>query len=284
MKDDDFLSEFRQSPRPEFAQALYAKLDQGAKAGALGGRHSIAKRVALALAGLCLLVLALYVAAPAEARAVVDDFIAKISIRGMTVKVYDEEFPTSLPASETYSEIWKAVSPGDIGAADAFFAALPAWVPPGYSLQEGAGLYFQSFHAKTASAAVFEWKNREAETIQLRVEKGSCPNGLFYDPDGPSLVMRTECLFAINISARLKSDPQLTRSRAHPAILYSELAGLADLSGPVKAWNPSRWKAIKDINSGSMLIWENEGRTYWITAESSSVSRADLLRMAESIP
>jgi hypothetical protein len=284
MNPDDFPSEFRQPPRPEFAQSLYASLDQAARTAPLPGRHATAKRIALALVGGCLLVFALYLAAPAAARATLDEFIAKITFRGLTVKVYNEEFPTSIPASESYNEIWKALSPADISAGYPAFAPLPAWAPPGYNLQERAALYYQSPYAKTPSSAVFEWKNPAGRAIQLRVGNGSCPNGLFYDPDGPSHVMRSDCLISINISLPLKSEPQVLAVNAQPAILYSGLAGLADLSGPVKTWNPLRWKAIKDINSGSMLIWENQGWTFWITAESTAVSRRDLLRMAESIP
>ena len=52
--NDDFLSDFRQTPRSEFTQTLYIKLKQSEKAGLLMSQSFMAKRIAFVLAALCL--------------------------------------------------------------------------------------------------------------------------------------------------------------------------------------------------------------------------------------
>jgi hypothetical protein len=206
--------------------------------------------------------------------------IAKVTVKGTTVLVNSDEPPTpSEESGESYSEIWTPISPNNISANYSFFARLPTWVPTGYVLQERAALYYGSMYAETPDSALFEWKDNTGETIQLQVMKGSCPNG-----PGPSQVRTSDCTLAIYVSVGLKSEPQVTAVNGEPAILYTGLTGFADLSGLVRKWNPSRWKAIKDITKGATMIWESKGRTFMLTVESATITKEDILRLAESIP
>jgi hypothetical protein len=60
--------------------------------------------------------------------------------------------------------------------------------------------------------------------------------------------------------------------------------GLADLSGSVRIWNPSRWRPTKDVTKGMSMIWEDGDRTFWLTIESVTITKGEALRLAESIP
>lgn len=288
--NDDFLSNFRQTPRPDFAQALYTKLMHDAKAKPVIRRHSAAKRTAYVLAALCLmfaLTLALSPAARAAALTVVGDIIEKITVRGVTILVSDEPLPTPATPTEggeSYSEIWTPLSPRDISADHPFFAKLPAWVPTGYVLQERAALYYGAITEASPSSALFEWKDNTGETIQLEVRKGSCLNGEFYDPDGPLHDRRSDCTIGIYVIVGPEDKPQILAINDQPAVFFQGVWGLADLSDPVRKWNPSRWKPTKDVTTGAWITWENQGRTFMLVAESAAITQEDLLRLAESIP
>jgi hypothetical protein len=285
--NDDFFSKFRQSPRSEFNQILYTKLVQDTKAGTFISRRSASKRIAFALAALCLAFALTLVVSPtvrAAALAVVDNIIAKITVRGTTVFVSDEPLPVSTGVSESYSLVWTPVSPSDISANYSFFAKLPAWVPSGYVLQERAALYYTSILETPPSSALFEWKDNTGQTIQLEVMKGSCPNGPLYDPDGPMHDYRSDCTYMAYFEVGPESEPQVIDLNGQPAVFIHGVGGLADLSGSVRKWNPSRGKSSKDDTKGAFMIWENEGRTFWLSVESATITKEDVIRLAESIP
>ncbi len=273
--NDDFLSKFRQSPRPEFAQSLYAQLTHNAKARPLISRHSTAKRIAFALAALSVMFVLTIAVSPAV-RAAVDNIIAKITVGGTTV-IVSEEPPAPSGAGESYSLIWTPVSPNDISANYSFFARLPAWVPSGYTLQARGALYYLSMFDETPFSSLFEWKNDVGETIQLYVLKGSCPNGPSHDP-------ALGCTLASYIIVGLESEPEVIAINGQPGIFYRGVTGLADLSGSVRKWNPSRWKPNKDVTKGASMIWESDGRTFILAVESTTITQEGLLRIAESIP
>ncbi len=285
--NDDFFSNFRQSPRAEFTQSLYAKLMQDAKAGPFIGRHSTAKRIAYALAALCLIfavTIAVSPAVRAAALAAVEQIIAKITMRGITVWVYEELPPASTAESESYGEIWTPVSPKDISTDYSFFAKLPTWVPSNYVLQERAALYYGSMYNESPSSALFEWKDKAGEKLQLWIQKGSCPNGPLYDPNGPLHDRRSDCTLEAYIVVGLDSEPQVVAINGQPAIFFRGVMGLADLSGSVRKWNPSRWKSSKDVTKGASMIWESDGRTFVLIVESMTITKEDIIRLAESIP
>ena len=288
--NDDFLSKFHKSPRPEFAQSLFTKLTQDIEARPFISRHSTLKRITFTLAALCLmfaLILAVSPTARVAALTVVNDIIEKLSIRGVTVFVTDESLPTpatSAEGSESYSVVWTALSQHDISADYPFFAKLPTWIPNGYVLQERAALYYFSILETPPFSALFEWKDNAGETIQLEVMEGSCLNGQFYDPDGPLHDQRSDCTIGIFISVESDNKPEVLAINGQPAVFFRGVMKLADLSGSVRKWNPSREKLINDFTKGATMIWENEGRTFWLSVESVTITKEDVIRLAESIP
>lgn len=273
--NDDFLSRFRQAPRPEFAQALYANLNQEATAHYQLKRSHVAKRLLFSLAALSL-VIALALSVSPAVRAAVGDIIARITVGGTTVLI-SEETPTPIEDHESYSLIWTPTTPNDISTRYSFYAQLPTWLPVGYELQQQAALYYTSMFDEAPFSSLFEWKDRAEKLIQLQTIKGACPNGPSHDPI-------TDCTLASFINVRPESEPAVVSIDDQPAILYRGVAGLADLSGPVRKWNPLRWKAGSDSIQGWSLIWEKEGRTFFLVVESPSVTKEDVVRLAESTP
>ncbi len=279
--NEEFLLKFRKSPSPEFARSLYEKLMQDTKTSSVYKRYFTVKRMAFAaivLGLVFMLITTLSPATRATARELIDAIIAKFTLRGTTVFVSDDPpVGSGEEQSESYSEIWTPLSPVDISADHSFYAKLPAWVPAGYILQERAALYYAAIYDVPPSSALFQWKNKAGESIQLWVIRGSCPNG-------PTYKMTSECTLATYISLGIESEPQIIALNDQPAILFGGVMGLADLSGPVRKWNPSRWKPTADVTKGLSMTWENEDQTFWLTVESGTISREDVIRLAESIP
>lgn len=273
--NDDFLSRFRQAPRPEFAEGLYVKLNRNIDVRQRFSRDSIAKRLTFALTALCV-VFAVTMAVSPAVRAAVSDILAKIIVRGTTVLVNDE---TPAPAGEyeSYSLIWTPAAPADILTHYSFYARLPTWLPSGYMLQEQAALYYASMFDEAPFSSLFEWKNHTGESIQLRVMKGSCPNGPSHDP-------ASGCTLESFISVRPESEPEVVSMDGQPAILYRGVASLADLSSSTRKWNPSRGKSSGDVTKGWSLIWEKDERTFFLAIESAAITKEDVLRVAESVP
>ncbi|MBK8421086.1 hypothetical protein [Candidatus Villigracilis saccharophilus] len=287
--NDDFFSKFRQSPRPDFNQTLYTKLVQDAKTGTFISRRSTSKRIAFVLAILCLtfaLILTVSPTVRAAALTVVENIIEKITVRGVTVLVRDELLPTPAKGqeSESYSEVWTPLSPQDISTNYPFFAKLPTWVPADYVLQERAALYYGSIIETPPSSALFQWKDNSGETIQLEVREGSCPNGLLYDSNGPLHDYRSDCTVATFVTVGPENEPQVIAINDQPAVFFRGAAWLSDLSGSVRKWNPSRWGPTKDDTKGAWMIWENTGRTFMLVATSATITKEDVIRLAESIP
>lgn len=278
--NDDFLSKFQQPPRPEFVQSLYTSLARQANAEQEVPHTSPARRIIIALAALCLLFALTLIISPtlrAAALALVDDIMAKITVRGTTVFVSEGSVPVPTSGiSESYSMIWTATTPGAIAAEYPFFASLPRWVPRGYKVQTRAALFFGSMYDETPTSALYEWKDPRGNTIQLSVMKGSCPNG-----PGPSQIPSSDCTLSINISVGLDSEPQVVAVNDQPAVLYKGISTLSDLSDPVRKWNPARGKVI---NAGTTIIWENGEKTFQLVIESTKITKKDALRLAGSIP
>jgi hypothetical protein len=266
--NDDFLTKFRQSPRPEFAQALYVRLAQDGKTHKSTGWSPAARRAALVLAALCL-AFALALAVSPAVRAAVEDILAK-------------EIPEQMRTGEgeTYAEIWTPASPDQIAADHPFFARFPTWVPSGYKLQRQAALFYGSMYQEMPSHALVQWKNARGETIQLDVTKGSCLDGSSED----SANMGPDCTLASYFSVGLENEPQVIAVTDQPAILFRGVFGLADLSGTIREWNPSRGTWNTNPEAGYSLIWENERRTFFLVVSSRRISEKGVIRIAESIP
>jgi hypothetical protein len=274
--DDEFLSSYRQSPSPEFAQVLLATLNRADKARETR-RKAVAKRSGLAFAGVCLAITLLMIVSPAArtaARAVIGEIIARIIVKNTTVYVNSDTVDISkLPQKvESFTTVWTPLNPGKISTDYPFLARLPAWVPSGYVLQERAALSFISPSLDHPPLeALFEWKNGAGGILQLSVYKGTCPYGESAD----------DCAGTTSFSVGKNSEPQVITVKDQPGVIFSEVIYLADLSDPVREWNPERGKLVPQ---GLLMSWEDEGTTFLLMANSMSLSRHDLIRMAESIP
>ncbi len=272
--NDDFLSRFRQAPRPEFAETLYAKLNWKVQSRQQFDRSRVVKRLTFSLAVLGG-VFVLTMAVSPTVRAAVGDIIAKIIVRG-TIVLVSEETPAPAEEYESYSLIWTSATPEEISTRYSFYAKLPTWLPSGYTLQQQAALYYMSISDESPFSSLFEWKDRAGESIQLQVIKGSCPNGPSQDP-------ASGCTLESFISVRPASEPEVISMDGQPAILYRGIAGLADLSGSTRKWNPSRGKSSGDVTKGRSLIWEKDERTFFLAVESAAITREDVIRLAKSI-
>ena len=81
------------------------------------------------------------------------------------------------------------------GMSESNFCKTTEVVPSGYVLQEQAALYYPSMY-RPPTFSIFQWKNSPGEMIELEVNKGSCPNGPFYESGDP----RSDCVIQTYIS------------------------------------------------------------------------------------
>jgi hypothetical protein len=283
--NDEFLYQLYEEPEPEFAKILRQKLIQSSstnlkqdeKAGSIISRHPMAKRMALALVALSL-TFALAIIVSPTVRAAVTDIIKTIIVRGTTVWV-SEDVPAVRGEGETYSEIWTPASPSELSADYPDFAKLPTWVPSGYLLQERAAL-FGSVSQEKAYSVLVEWKNKHGDTIQLKVLKGSCPNGYLWESGAP----RSDCTHMGYFIVGSEDQPEVIMINEQPAVLFPGLQILMDLSDPIRQWNPYRVKFDNREPEAFFLTWESDGMTFEIATKSPTISKKDLIRLAESIP
>ncbi len=281
--NDDFLYLLREEPEPEFANNLREQLTQQsshklAKDRLFFSRTFPAKRMVWALA-LFSLVCALTLIILLSARAAVADFFQVIIMKGVTVWVSDD-VPAVKGESETYSDIWTAITPADLSTSHPIFAKMPAWVPADYVLQERAALFASPGRENMAYSALLEWKNSRGEIIQLKISKGSCPNGQLWESGEP----RSDCAYRWSFNVDSKRSPELISIHNQPAIYFPELQMLMDLTDPIKKWNPTRVKYDNRDPEASFWIWESNGMRFEMAVKSGTTTQEDLIRFAESIP
>jgi hypothetical protein len=284
--NDDFLSKFRQPPRPAFARALYLRLEQTAEAKPVSSQYPTAARIVRVLAVLFLAFLLTLDAFPtvrAAALAVVEGIIKTFTAQG-TVVIIDDNQPAESGEGETYAEIWQPGSLDKISADYPFFDRLPAWSPPGFLLQERAAFIYASMHQNLPSAVLFEWKKDNVGIIQLRIEKGSCPGGPIYNPASPSLELGSDCTRATTFIVSPENQPETLTVNRQPAVLFHHLQMLMNLSDPVRQWNPARGTFDNRDSEALYLTWENNGTLFSLASKAQTVTKEELLRMAESIP
>jgi len=283
--NDKFLYQLCEEPEPEFANNLrqklsqppYTKLAQDAKTRLFTSRYFTTKRMVSALVALSLAFALTFFVSPVV-RAAVIDIIETIIIKGMTVWVSDDVSAVK-GESETYSVIWTPVRPGDIATNYPDFAKLPTWVPSGYLLQDRAAL-FGSMIQEMPDSVLVEWKNKHGDIIQLEVSKGSCPNGQVWESGAP----RSDCTYISFINVDLENQPEIIMINEQTAILFPGLQILMDLSDPIQPWNPYRRKFDNRDPEAFFLIWESDGMRFTIATKSRTISKEDLIRLAESIP
>jgi hypothetical protein len=283
--NDKFLYGLHEEPEAVFAKNLhqkitrppYTRLAQDKKTRLFNGQYFTPKRVTLMLAAL-IVVFAFTLAILPTVQAAVTEIIKTITLRGTTVWV-SEHVPAIQGESETYSEIWSPVRPIDIAANYPEFAKLPTWVPDGYLLQERAAHFGSMTHPMPTSVLV-EWKNDHGDIIQLKVSKGSCPNGQLWESGVP----RSDCAYGWGFNVDSKSQPELIKINEQAALLFPNLQMLMNLSDPVKKWNPYRIKFDNRAPDAFFMIWESDGMRLEIATKSRTISKEDLVRFAKSIP
>ncbi len=125
--NDDFLSQFREAPREEFARTLYARL-AAQRAPASPRQTGFARwRMAFAVAALCVMLAATLAAVPATRAAVVR------VLRELGGLIFQEmnRLPVQGPAVEGGSgEIW---SPAEAEGRLPFHVRVPDWAPDGFA-------------------------------------------------------------------------------------------------------------------------------------------------------
>jgi hypothetical protein len=280
--NDEFLYILHEEPEREFVNSLRESLHQsdlgnlrlGVKVQPLMSRHAAAKRLVVALMALSL-AFGLALAISPAARAAVTDLIKTIIVRGTTVFV-SNDVPAVKGEGESYSTIWTPVRPREISD----LAKLPTWIPVGYILQERAALFADVYQEEQAYAALFEWKNKHGNSIQLKVSKGTCPNGEFWESGS----RRSDCGHMMYIEVGTEYQPELILIHDQPALLFPEFQLLMNLSDPVQEWNPSRVKYDNRDPEALFLIWESDGMTMELATKSPAIWKEDLIRIAESIP
>jgi hypothetical protein len=283
--NDKFLYQLYEEPEPEFAKNLRQKLSHpsyvnnthGAKPKPVIGRHRTAKRMAFALVALSL-AFALTLAISPVVRAAVTDIIETIIVKGITVWVSDD-VPAVKGEGESYSVIWTPISPEDISTNYPGFAKLPTWIPPGYVLQDRAAL-FGSMIQDSPHSVLVEWKNKHGDIIQLQVSEGSCPNGPLWE----SGERRSDCAYEVYINVGSENQPEVITINEQPAVLFPSLQILMDLSDPIQEWNPYRGKSDNRDPEAFFLIWESDGMRFEIATKSRTLSKEELIRLAQSIP
>lgn len=280
--NDEFLYQLNEEPDHGFAKSLRERLlqssdsdlRQSVKAQAFVNRYPMAKRMVLALVALSVAFGVTLATSPAV-RAAVTDMIKTIIVRGVTVWVSDD-VPAVKGEGESYSEIWTPVRPSEIPD----FAKLPAWIPGGYLLQERAALFASVNQEEQAYSALFEWRDKHDNKIQLKVSKGTCPNGEFWE----SRARRSDCGRMMYIEVGSEYQPELITIHDQPALLFHDFQMLMNLSDPIQEWNPYRVKYDNRDPEALFLIWESGEMTFELATKSPAIWKADLMRIAESIP
>jgi hypothetical protein len=280
--NDDFLYTLHEEPEQEFVnslrqqliQSFYSDRAQDTKARSFTGRYPMAKRMTLTMMALSLAFILALATSPAV-RAAVTDIMKTIIVRGATVWVSDD-VPAVKGEGETYSDIWTPVHPSEISD----LAKLPTWIPFGYLLQERAALFASLNQEEKAYSALFEWKNKHGNSIQLKVSKGICPNGEFWE----SGARRSDCGRMTYFEVGSEYRPEVITIHDQPALLFPDFQMLMDLSDPIQKWNPNRVKYDNRDPEAFYLIWESGSMTFEIATKSPTIWKKDLIRIAESIP
>jgi hypothetical protein len=133
MKDDDFLTQLRQSPRPEFAAQLYRRINQPMNTTTSWTEHLKPRRIALALALFIFLLFASLLFSPAV-RAFAGDILRQIG--AISVAPVPAEGPAVPQATAVPPQAGLAQTAGSAAEAAelaGFALQAPAYLPEGYA-------------------------------------------------------------------------------------------------------------------------------------------------------
>jgi len=245
MNEDDFLTQFREDPRPEFAEQLYRRIDKPMTTTNLN--LPFVRRLALAGGLSTLLLLALLALSPA-ARAFAGDLVRQIG--AFTVAPF-EAMPaaTVAPTAEppAASDAASAATGAEASALAGFAVRQPSWLPDGYQPDGDWAIVPQGQGVN----AVRQYLAGQGEHFlilnQYRYGSGDSYEQTYGDNESVSDV-QVRGQQALAISGRLMDHP------------HDGETGLV----------PTNW-----------LMWEEGGINYTLFADDLTID--DLLRIAETL-
>ncbi len=81
-----------------------------------------------------------------------------------------------------------------------------------------------------------------------------------------------------------ENEPEIVKLQERSVFIFPRLLLLADLSDPIRKWNPERGIYDNRDPDALFLIWESHGQTFEMSAKAPDVSKEDLMRLVGSIP
>lgn len=248
--NDDFIYRAMPEPRAEFSAALWLGI-AGREARTTRDMWKLAllsaKKAGWRLAVLSLVIVGMSLLSIPSVRAAALQAI-------MSIAGFDFHESTVYPYEEviSYNEVYVDVE--EARAKLPFSFGLPTWIPEGY-VPSGKALVLLSADESDLS---------KATNIYLYWEDGS-GNRLFLIVQAPELAECSTCVIPIGADSTVE------------VVIHGSPAALTR-----GAWDPEleAW----DTSQGTInLRWISEDAIYMLTAVESSVSEADLIRVAESI-
>ncbi len=243
-EDEKFFNQFQDEPRPEFATALYERINRPMNTHT---RSLFARRVVLAFAlTLALMVSALSFYPPARAQAL--SLLRQIGALHFTTEAPATAEPTAVPPSAEQLPI-SAASPAKASQLAGFAVLAPSSLPDGYS-QEGSWSIQPNGNGETVNSTYFNPSQGHYLMInQYRYQAGDA----FTDTLSPQEKIQT-------VQVRGQEGAWITGR-----LMVSPIAGGQDIQPA-----PSNW-----------LYWEENGVVF--TLISDGLDLQDMLQLADSL-
>lgn len=261
--NDNFLTQFRESPRPEFARALYDRISQETKTPLLSlPIGTVKKRLVWAMAALCLAFVVALAASP-EVRAQVSQFWSIIGGVWFRVTTQPPMPPVMrpLPTASGKVSLGKELSLTEAKAELAFAFKIPTWAPEGFVLHDKVTIHDWPINRHVS----LFWYNAQRVPIQLMVR-----HNVYYDfwerkyKVGPP----------ISLPVPPGSVEEVKINGQPAALIYGFWGYRYDISQPTP--QPAFLPMLA-------LQWMEGEVVYWLSADQRYVTVNDLIRMAESM-
>lgn len=246
MNEDDFLTQFRETPRPEFADQLYRRINQPMNT-THANSSPVRRRLALTFALLSLLLVMLVVASPA-ARTLAADLVRQfgaITVAPADVASPAEPAPTAAPP--TNDAVAFARNAAEASTIAGFTVLQPGWLPAGY---EAAGDWSVASQAQGV-VVVREYRAQQGEHFLIFNQYRYGSEDHFDQSYGPNETVS-------DVHVRGQQGLAISgRLMVHPDNVGAE---------PL----PTNW-----------LMWEEDGVTFTFFGD--ELSHEALMRMAETL-
>ena len=262
--NDEFLTQFREPPRPAFAHALYERISQekvslrAQLAGRLTLRNALVGLVALILVAACAYILAAPKWVEVDKRLWVQE-------RSSGYEIYISDLPPSYFYASPLLSIEEAKTQAD------YEYKVPTWFPPGFDL-EGASvsdIWGSEMSSGYPQVSIFWERGGIPHTPWALAFQAFYTKLLIYDKYYPTS-------FGMNVG---RGSIKMTEVNSIPAVL---IRGDWDYRKVFETLpsvdNGFEW----DKQAALQLLWREGDVVYRIYVIGSSASADDLLRMAES--